>query len=498
MQLDRRSVLIGGGAAIGIAALGSGAVYFGKQLFGPQVAAGTAGEPEIIRSSGGVLSVDLTAKHTIVKIDGVDVKMMTYNGSLPGPTWVANPGDTIKVNFKNELSESTNLHAHGLHVSPEGNSDNVMIEIKSGESFQYEYVLAEDHPTGMSWYHPHLHGAAAPQLFAGMYGAIYIEQPGANPLNGERVLVISDVDFDDAGNILEPTMMYQMMGREGKNILVNGQLTPNYGVEAGATERWRIFNACSSRFLHLHWANGRAQIAAMDNGSYPVPVDTEEVILAPGNRAELLMTIGDKPISLTFDSVAHPDMMVDPVIGDVLATFTPAGAATPAVYSPVAFVPRDIRGDKVAAKRTFTLAMPTMAQMMSGDGGGMSGMGDMKGMHHGGGMGNMMNGMFTINGESFDPLKVNTTVALDTIEEWTIVNTSGMNHPFHLHVWPMQIVSIGGKPVSDVKWQDVVTVPFNSEVVVRIAFEDFAGKTMYHCHILDHEDAGMMAQIEAV
>jgi FtsP/CotA-like multicopper oxidase with cupredoxin domain len=113
------------------------------------------------------------------------------------------------------------------------------------------------------------------------------------------------------------------------------------------------------------------------------------------------------------------------------------------------------------------------------------------------GMGSGTAGLFTINGESFDPGKINTTVAMDTVEEWTIINPTGMNHPFHLHVWPMQLVSSMGVEVAEARWQDVVNVPYQSQVVVRVAFKDIAGTTMYHCHILDHEDQGMMGQIRA-
>ncbi|MFM5905120.1 MAG: multicopper oxidase family protein [Micrococcales bacterium] len=508
MQITRRTAIAGGAAAVGLTALGVAGYTLGRQYLWPEAIDGQTGEPQTLRSKNGRLEVDLVVANTLVDIGGTRVKTKTYNGSLPGPTLVAQPGDTIVVNFTNNLSESTNLHAHGLNVSPEGNSDNVMLDIKPGETFKYEYVLAADHPTGTSWYHPHLHGAAAPQLFAGLYGAIIVEKPGSPltpTLNNDRVLVISDIDFDTDGNILEPNAMYKMMGREGRNILVNGQLTPSYQVQTNAVERWRVLNACSSRYLHLHWAGATAQLVAMDTGTLSAPESTEEVILAPGNRAELWVTFTDQAVDLTFDSVPHPDMMTTDTKGQVLASFKPSGpAAEPIAIPAIAYLPPDLRDRPVAAKRTFTLAMPTMAQMMSGDasGGDMSGMSgmdhsNMSGMDHSNMSGMSGSGLFTINGESFDPAKINTTVAMNTVEEWTIVNPTGMNHPFHLHVWPMQIVSNMGVPVKDPRWQDVVNVPYQSQVVVRVEFKDISGTTMYHCHILDHEDQGMMGQIQA-
>jgi FtsP/CotA-like multicopper oxidase with cupredoxin domain len=108
----------------------------------------------------------------------------------------------------------------------------------------------------------------------------------------------------------------------------------------------------------------------------------------------------------------------------------------------------------------------------------------------------MGGGRFTIDGKSFDENRVDTTVALGSVEEWRIVNSSGMDHPFHLHVWPMQVMDVGGHIPTAPTWQDVVNVPARSSTIVRIAFEDFGGTAVYHCHILDHEDMGMMGIIE--
>ena len=103
----------------------------------------------------------------------------------------------------------------------------------------------------------------------------------------------------------------------------------------------------------------------------------------------------------------------------------------------------------------------------------------------------------TIDGRPFDPARTDVVTRLGTVEEWTYVNHTGMDHPLHLHVWPMQVVSIDGRPVEDVVYQDVVRVSAGGETTVRIPFEDFDGRTVHHCHINDHEDAGMMAVVEA-
>ena len=103
----------------------------------------------------------------------------------------------------------------------------------------------------------------------------------------------------------------------------------------------------------------------------------------------------------------------------------------------------------------------------------------------------------TINGRIFDASRIDNTVQFDSVEEWLLTNTSTLDHPLHLHVWPMQIIEQDGQPVDSLLWQDVVNIPARSTTRVRIAFEDFSGKTVYHCHILDHEDNGMMGIINA-
>ena len=484
-DVSRRTVLTIAGAGVGAIALAGGGYWLG-QLNSPSnpAVSGTSGgqpgtEPTVLRSTGGKLAVNLTAEHTHTTVAGQHAQLMTYNGTSPGPTLVAKPGDTISINVTNKLGEPTNLHTHGLHVSPTGNSDNVFVEINNGESFQYQYTLDADLPPGVYWYHPHHHGMAAPQVFGGLYGALIVEEPNAVASNADRVLVVSDITINKDGSIPGPTHMDQMMGREGATLLLNGQVQPVYDSKQGSVERWRIVNACTSRYLNLSVPGATAQLVGIDSGRYSSPVPVTNFTLAPGNRADLLVTIGSSPAALAYTTVPHADSMgmgsTTTYTNFPLATFTPSGTATPATPTGLAPVAQpDLRKASVAAKRNMSLAMPNMSGMMGN-----------------------MNGQFTINGKAFDMNVVNTTVALGTVEEWTILNTTTMDHPFHLHVWPMQVVSVGGKPVSDVQYQDVVNVPANGQSVVRISFDKFAGKAVYHCHILDHVDLGMMGIIQA-
>lgn len=484
-EISRRTLIASVGAGAGLVALSGGITWWATQQNQSPTSSALGVQPQRIESANGTLTVDLVAAYANVSIGDKTARLKTYNGTLPGPTLVASPGDVITVNFTNKLGETTNLHMHGFHVSPNGTSDNVFIEVADGQTFTYSYTLDKNHPIGPFWYHPHHHGMAADQLFAGLYGAVIVRD--AQPIDSvtEREFVLSDITISSDGSPAAPGMMAKMMGREGQTLLVNGQAvtddsTPSYSGRTSSRERWRIFNASASRYMQLALAGASGNILGIDSGRYATARPLTSVTLAPGNRVDLLVDLTDKPSQLTYTSVAHPDSMgmmenARTYTNYPLVTVQPSGQALMGLANlPTQNPGPDLRKLRAAAKRTFTLAMPTMGAGMMHD----------------------MSGGFTINGAAFDHHTVNTTSQLGTVEEWKIVNTSSMAHPFHLHVWPMQIVNVGGDTLADVHYQDVVNVPANAETTVRVHFDNFAGTAVYHCHILDHEDQGMMGIIE--
>jgi FtsP/CotA-like multicopper oxidase with cupredoxin domain len=475
--ISRRRVLQLGGLGLLSAGVGAAGLAWPRDgLFAP-LGGEQAAEQETLRSADGLLRVRLEAAEGPLTIGGRRATAYGYNGSLPGPTLRLRPGDRLRVELVNRLDVPTNLHVHGLVVSPEGNGDNVFVTVQPGESFDYDYRLPADHPPGVYWYHPHHHGMVADQVFGGLYGAIVVEDLEEVPVTRERVLVVSDITLDDAGRLQQPSTMARMMGREGDLVLVNGQARPTFTARPGERERWRIVNACAARYVRLRLDGQRLELLGVDSGGFPEPREVEEIVLATGNRADLLVTMAEgigTLEALGVDRGGIGGMMRLPVSGDVgpLATLRVSGAPVstlPAV--PVRSRARDLRDVEVAARRRLVLGM----------GGGM-------------GPGGMT---FTIDGRQFDADRVDQAVAVGTVEEWTLANSSPMDHPVHLHVWPMQIVAEGGRPVPDIRRQDVVNVPARGEVTVRIAFEEFGGRTVYHCHILDHEDRGMMGVVEA-
>ena len=487
--ISRRDALLLGGLGTAATVAGGAGLWWSlaspqQPTGGPFPAQGSAlRSPPELRSAAGTLQLTLDAAPGEVELGGRPAGVLSYNGTVPGPTLRLRPGDELAIRLVNSLDEPTNLHVHGLHVSPQANSDNVFVAVSPGEGFDYSYRLLPDHPPGVYWYHPHHHGMVAGQIFAGLFGAIIVEDPEAIPVSRERVLLVSDTTLDSAGNVAAASPMERMAGREGELLLLNGQSSPLLAARPGERERWRIVNACVARFVRLRLDGQQLQLLGMDSGRFPEPETVNELLLAPGNRADLLLTAaaGESVLqTLPYSRGGMPGMMGQgraPAGGSAALAIVRVDGEPGAPPGTVTARPalEDLRSAPVAARRQLILAM----------GGGPGGMG--------GGMGGMR---FTINGREYSDVRTDTVVAAGSVEEWTLVNTSPMDHPFHLHVWPMQLIEDNGRALDYVDKRDVVNVPANGRSTVRIAFRDFSGRSVYHCHILDHEDQGMMGVIE--
>ncbi|MFJ1735519.1 multicopper oxidase family protein [Streptomyces sp. NPDC088254] len=412
---------------------------------------------------------------TGARLAGRDASAWAFNGTCPGPTLRVRPGDLLRARLINHLDQPTNLHTHGLHVSPHGNGDNPFVTIEPGDSFDYAIAVPTDHPAGTFWYHPHHHGTVADQIFAGLVGALLVDggpDPGL-PVSDDLVLLVTDTTLDGAGRVAAADRMARMMGREGELVLVNGQHQPVITAATGAVQRWRVINGCVSRVLALRLEGHRLTQVARDGVFLPAPADRDQAVLAPGNRADVIV----RPTrSGRYALVSEPydrgslGMMDGGPSADgpvTLATLAASGTATASAALPARLPAPSIPPGNVSRRRQITFAI------------GMGGMG----------MGGMA---FTIDGRTFDPERDDQTVALGTIEEWTVVNTSPMEHPFHLHAWPFHVLT--GAPAAGVR-QDVVLVPARGSVRLRIPFTDYPGRSVYHCHVLDHEELGMMATV---
>lgn len=442
MKLNRRQLLKA--TAVSVAA----SPFIADETF----AANAIVEPQRIRSVNGVLNVTLEAKAAMLPFNGGKRWALTYNGTFPGPTLVAKPGDVINVLLKNSTNQVTNLHTHGPHVSPSGNSDNPFVMVAPGESFKYQFKIPKNQEPGTFWYHPHHHEFVAKQLSAGLAGAIIVEGDVDKQLanTSDRVLVLADPRIGADESILSTSMMDQMHGRVGDYLLINGQLKPTITAKNGISERWRLVNGSPSLFLNLSVENGSFTVIGTDGGRVPA-YKLNKLVITPGQRFEILVNTTKSGVAKIYDG----KYVIGYLNSGVSAPLAPAIKAIP----------------KLNATKSRSIKIEQGGRGMMG---GMS---------------------FTFNGETFDPNKVNQSVKLNTVEDWVLTNTSHMVHPFHIHAWAFQIIDRGdGKP--DPGWRDTVAVPVGSKVRIRINFADFGGKSVYHCHILDHEDTGMMGIVQ--
>ena len=228
------------------------------------------------------MALELEAARGQMQLAGRPATALGYNGGSPGPTLRLRAGDVLSIRLLNRLAEPTNLHVHGLHVSPQGNGDNVFVTVAPGAGFDYEYRLPADHPPGVYWYHPHHHGMVAEQIFGGLFGAIVVEDADVIPAAMDRVLMVSDTDLDAAGYVRSVPPAERMAGREGGLVLVNGQSNPLLSALPGQRERWRMINACVARYLRLQLDGQSMQLLGMDSGRFQSPVPVDEAAPGPG------------------------------------------------------------------------------------------------------------------------------------------------------------------------------------------------------------------------
>jgi suppressor of ftsI len=406
-------------------------------------------------------------------VAGRKLLALTYNGQYMPPTLRFRPGDTVKVAFDNRLDVPmdmiTNLHTHGLHVSPSGHSDNIFLTILPGETFHYTYRVPRDQPSGTYWYHPHFHGLTAPQTAGGMSGVMIVDglqrflPPKLRHIT-ERVIALKDFQVDgDAIVTLGVTI------GAATNRTINGQLNPTIRIRPGEVQLWRLANISANIYYKLHLQGAQFHVIATDGIPVRRVFSASSLIIAAGNRFDVLVR-GGPPGSTQLQTLAYSTGPAGNQFPQTnLATVISQGRPRPPVALPTTFAPtEDLSHVRVAARHTVVFSENTAGTE------------------------------FFINGKQFDENRVDVRSRVNTVEEWTIRNTSDEQHTFHIHVDDFQLMSVNGRPQQTHGLQDTVTMPALGQIVIRIHFTDFTGKTVFHCHILNHEDAGMMAVVQIV
>ncbi len=440
-------------------------------------------QPVSRQSVDGQLSTTLRASEGPVLVGTRDARAQTYEQMYPGPTLEVRSGERLRVDLVNDMPQVTNLHTHGLHVSSDSPSDDVLFGIPPGKRFQYEYDLPADHPAGTYWYHAHYHPLTDDQVGAGLFGALIIrgqeDEASGVARDGERLMIFSQVEIKD-GAIEEAQI--SLLSRQAT--LVNGQYQPSLVITPGEIQRWRLVNA-SVVFLRLQLDGHLLHKMAVD-GNTMARVTPEEVLeIPPGGRADVLVQTDRAGTfnlrSLSFESLGVFNTSMVPVPQSLVRVVSRGRPASPRPNLPDMLVPfHDLRHAKIDYRRTLRLEEIEPR--------GVAGNPNHINQHY----------RYYINGRVFDHDRVDETMVLGDTEEWEFVNETYEPHPVHIHQNPFQVVAVNGKAVDERHYRDTATLPAFGSLTIRHRFLDYTGKFVWHCHVLFHEDHGMMQLLEVV
>lgn len=372
---------------------------------------------------------------------GVASPTIGVNAPYLGPTLEMRRGERVRLHVDNGLDEGATVHWHGFELPAAADGGPHQL-IRPGARWSPSFEVRQR--ASLYWYHSHLHRGTGPQVYAGLAAPIYVRDDEEEALDlpseygvDDIPLIVQDRLLDSSGRIHYPQNMHaQMMGVRGDRIYVNGTQNAVFDARTGLL-RLRILNGSNARFYDFSLSGGQTmELIASDGGLLDRPHAVRSLRLAPGERAQILVDLSEgRPLSL-------------------LAT------------------------------------SPDNSMGMMGNGGGMMG-------------GGMMGGGMSINGASMDMNVINERVPVGQWEIWEIANASMMAHPFHIHNVQFRVIDRNGHTPQPLEtgYKDTVVVGPRETVRVLLRFEDHTDPDlpyMYHCHILEHEDAGMMGQFVVV
>lgn len=400
---------------------------------------------------------------------GKSIKAWGFNKQLPGPVLRANVGDTLVVRVTNNLNEATTLHWHGicLPASMDG-TDGVQKPIEPGEIFEYRFVVPD---AGTFWYHAHTNETV--QMERGMYGALIVGGETDPVVDGEKIFMIDDMKLDENNEFTKPSWFVPRIverhdGRQGDTLLLNGKKDLIINVNGGQTERWRFINSSSARYFVLHLGGKAFKVIASDGGLLENPRTVTEALITPGERIDIAVDFTEGEI-ITVESLAYSRSTFLKAKREKFATVK-VGENKPSK----AFIPDTLRKIEPLAQqnaevnRTIKLSVsPSLKD----------------------GMNFLVNGLTHVNDK---PVKVG------ELQVWEVSNTSLMDHPFHLHGFFFQVIEENRKAPAFRAWKDTVNLKPRSKVKVAWMPDNRPGTWMYHCHIIEHHAAGMMANFDVI
>jgi blue copper oxidase len=442
---------------------------------------------------GNAVKLKVTSgRHAFLK--GKPTRSYGYSGPVLGPVVRLRRGDEVQMTVENALDVDTTVHWHGLLLPSDVDGGPHQV-IKSGGTWRPRLKIEQ--PASTAWFHPHLHHDTARQVYMGLTGLIIVDDGSDASLGLPRTygtddlpIIIQDRSFDRDGSLLydlDPDPQTIQYGSRGNTIIVNGVVHPVAQVPCSLV-RLRILNAANAQNFDLRFSDRRAfLVIASDAGFLSAPVSVNQLRVSPAERFEILVDFADrKPVTLE----TGPDTLMG-IFGAVsqdgsadfvsIMRFEPT--ATPGIVKdPPAHLVEPVAADTENAvrRRQFVLDSGICGGQRPTDTGRLPGL--------------------CINGKTHDLARIDAETRVGTQEVWEIVSL-GMAHPFHVHGASFRIVSLSGAPPPAhlAGWKDVVLVEDKAELLV--AFDQPATREhpfMYHCHILEHEDAGMMGQYVCV
>ncbi len=427
---------------------------------------------------------DLTMKQgSTTYVPGRQTATFAYNGNILGPTLLMHKGDEVVINVTNQLGEPTTTHWHGIHLPAimDGGPHQI---IDNGNTWQAQYTIMNEEAT--FWYHPHLEGKTAEHVYAGLAGLLIVKDPQSELALPDQYgvddipLIVQDKIIDADGSFNYPGTNF---GVKGDQLLVNGAITPVFDAPAQFV-RFRLLNGSNARFYNFGFSDDRQfhQIGT-DGGLLERPVALTRLRLSNGERAEILVDFSgqeNSQVRLVSFSSELDDInpiwnsnALDDSTFDIMTIDVVSASANPTTVLPTSLGSINrLQEGQATRTRSFVLEM------------GFS-------------------GPMTINGVSMDMNRIDQTVKVNDTEIWEVINDSDMPHPFHVHDVQFLVLTRDGSPPpeNEAGWKDTVLVMPRETVRIITHFSDYTDPDkpyMFHCHILEHEDAGMMGQFVVV
>ena len=398
------------------------------------------------------------------------VKAWGFNNQLPGPVLQVKKGDALIVRVTNNLPEPTTIHWHGIRLpaTMDGTGE-VQKPILPGEEFEYRFTVPD---AGTFWYHSHYNETE--QMERGMYGALIVEEDTDLVVDGEKVLLIDDMkltpdhEFKEPGWFI-PRLMERHDGRQGDTLLINGQENALIKMHAGQIERWRIVNAASARYFVLHLDGKAFKIIGTDGGLLEKPKEVSQLLITPGERYDVLAGPFTEGETFPLESLPYNRMTSSKAKRQQYATVQ-VGQPQPSV----AIIPETLRKieplapqDAVVNRKVKFSVGPSLKHGLD----------------------------FKVNND----VHVNDKpVYVGELQIWEVFNASLMDHPFHLHGFFFQVLEENGKAPEYLAWKDTYNLLPRTKIKIAWLPDNRPGRWMYHCHILEHHAAGMMANFEVV